>query len=81
MMFAVVTLEHSKKHLVLPINWINQMNLATQAKCGVNCEEKHNVFYSKDENKCANFRLPIGNLFEPNIDACYLARINKFFGE
>lgn len=80
-MFAVITLEITKKHLVLPINWINQINFATQAERGVNCEETHVVFYSKNETKCADFRLPIANSFEPNNDACYLARINKFFGE
>lgn len=79
-MFAAVTLEISKKHLVLPINWVNQINLASQAEYVVNGEETHAVFFSKDDTKSADFRLPISLLFDANNDACYLARINKFFG-
>lgn len=80
-MFAVVTLEHSKINLVVPVKWINQLNLSDHVNLGVNCAEKHIVFYSRDAGKSADFKLPISNLFEVDEDGCYLARLNKYFGK
>lgn len=78
-MFAVVTLEHSKDHLVVPINWVNQLNFSVHANYGVNCAERHVVFYSQNKTKIADFNLPISNHFDDDTDGCYFARINKYF--
>lgn len=78
-MFAVVTLEYSKAKLVVPIKWINQLNLSSHANFGINCAERHVVFYSRNTAKSADFKLPISNLFEGDTDACYMAHLNKYF--
>lgn len=80
-MFAVVFLEFSKENLVVPVKWINQLNLSSHANLGVNCAESHVIFYSLDKTKSADFKLPISNLFENDKDGCYLARLNKYFGK
>lgn len=78
-MFAVVTLEYSKVNLVLPIKWINQLNFSSHANFGINCAERHVVFFSRNAAKNADFTLPISNVFEREKDACYFARLNKYF--
>lgn len=63
------------------MKWINGLHLAHDANHGVNCSKSYVVFFSNDEKKDANWRLPISNIFQEGIDACYFARINKYFGE
>lgn len=79
-MFAVVTLEISKRHLVVPINCINQLNFAAHANFGVNSAERHIVFYSPTA-KTPNFKLEPSTNFDSDVDACYYAHIQKYFGK
>lgn len=80
-MFAVVTLEVSKTKSVVPIHWIGQLNLSAHANYGVNSSVKHVVFYSENRTKQANFNMTLSNNIEGGTDACYFARINKYFGK
>lgn len=45
----------------------------------MNCNKKKRIFFSTDLKKTPNFLLPLRRVFDPNEDACYLAKIKRTF--
>lgn len=71
----------SANNLVVPIKWVQKLNLAECGNGGINSDVMVTIFYSPDKSKDANFSLLIQNVFDEHADACFLARANKFYGE
>lgn len=76
-MFVLIALE-SATNLIVPIKWVQKLNLAECGNGGINSDVMVRIFYSPDKSKDANFALPIQNIFDKQADACFLARANKF---
>lgn len=80
-LYIVVSLIDSKKHLVIPSNWIFGLN---DVKVFNGCVLKYQtrlIFFSQDIRKIANFELPVQRVFMQDGDACYKAKILKSFGK
>ena len=79
-LFAAAIIESSKEFIVVPMKWIQCINLFDALKSGVNCAQTIIVFHSLDKQANPNFELPPSQQFRET-DSCYLVRILKFFGK
>lgn len=78
-MYLSVTIENCVENKTLPLKWLKGFRATDFVENAVNQSEKHIAFISNDENKEADFTLPISNVLIDE-DACYYVRIRKFFG-
>lgn len=91
-MFYVIQLTKSKKHVVVPVNWIkdHRAQLKKYINYGLNCNVELLVFYSPPvlerirNGVCAfdyppNFKASLS--IEYPADGCYFGRPIKYFGE
>lgn len=79
-LFVAAIIESSKEYIVLPVKWIQSVDLFATLKDGVNSAEPIHVFYSPDKTASPNFELPTSLQLKEG-PACYSVRIVKFFGE
>lgn len=79
-MFAVVLLIDVKKNVVVPIDWINNLDLSDTANNGINSSAALTVFYTNNLKTTANFLSPLRTVFVPDEPARYKAQIKKLFG-
>lgn len=80
-MFAVVTLKHSHKNIVIPSTWLDGIKIFDFANDGCSNSLPIKVFYSTNKQKPANFALPIKDFYEDlTSENCYIGFLRKFFG-
>lgn len=79
-MFLLITFDTGKS-AVIPIKWVEKMHLAECGNGGVNSDVIVRIFCSPDKTKIPNYNLPVADVFDENIDACYFVHPNQFFGE
>lgn len=80
-MFAAVYIKSSNVRLVVPIKWIHPIDIANEAKFGVNAAQTHIVYYSRDNAADADFGTLVKTEFDDSISGCYYGYINAYFGE
>lgn len=78
MRFAVI-LCCDKTMLHIPAAWCGNFDLAVSMNQSINKNIKRRIFFSPDESKSPNFKLPLAETFDENHDACYTAKILKVF--
>lgn len=78
-MYLRVVLIEDKTNLCIPASWVFCINLVNAYKSGVNRNEKKRIFFSKDWKCTPNFLLPLRTRFDPDENACYLAKIKNPF--
>lgn len=78
-MFVEVVIERSKEHFVVPIEWVNGLQLAKSVQDGINCNDVCLAFYSKDKTKPSDFGSFVQEKFNENVDCCYIVRPVRYF--
>lgn len=87
MSFVVAYLIRAREFVVVPDAWIKDLNTAKLKNYGKNSNQDFLLFWSANNRKPnatqkANFDATIMSEYRATIDeACYLARIKKFFGK
>lgn len=76
-MFYVVVLIEDHTHLCIPASWVFMIDIVKSQNYGLNCNKTKRIFFSKNSKKTPNFLLPLRSSFDPNEDACYLAKIKR----
>lgn len=79
-LFLAAKLECCKKSVVVPANFICQLDNAKTFNNGINRNQLHLMFWSQNQNKTPNFNLPISVQFNSSIDACFEVKIQRAFG-
>lgn len=77
--FCVALLIESKKLVVIPLKWINGLQLADNLNYGIRPHKKYLIFYAHYDQEPV-FGPPVMN-FEDFVPACYNAYILKSFGK
>lgn len=67
--------------VLVPLEYIYELNLAKTLNNRINRNQHHLMFWSADHTKEPNFDLPISHQFNPVIDACFNVKLLKVFGE
>lgn len=81
-MFIVVILKPSCKIIVIPYRWVSNLNPVRIFNSGIRKYKTHVVFYSKIAGNIPNFDIEITNgNFQPDVDACYYAKVLMAFGK
>lgn len=90
-MFVVVVITNLKKRIVIPEQWIYDVNEQSLKNYGVNSNRNVLIFWSNsaldsnnrpDATYKPNFSAPNSEEYPPlNDEACYLARIYSYRGE
>lgn len=78
--FAVFLTDHNR-NVLIPDFWCNEFDLAAAINYVLNKNENRLVFYSPDFNKLPDFTLPVGAIFDSNLDGCYFGKIIRAFSE
>lgn len=87
MSFVVVYLIRAREFVVVPDNWVQELNSAKLKNYGTNSNQNFLVFWAAangTSNLLAkpNFNAPIALKFHASTDGvCYICRIKKFFGK
>lgn len=77
MYFATTLVDKTK--LCIPAAWLQHINMVQCFNNVFKRYEKRVIFFSIDEEKSPNFLLPICNVFDEKIDACYEAFVMRAF--
>lgn len=82
-MFFLILLKESAQKRIVPIKWVNNINLPTLLNYGVTFYKKkeHLVFISSDINDEPDFTLEVVHSIQNNQPALYKAFVLKCFGE
>lgn len=67
--------------VVIRKSWIYKFAESKTLNNGTNRNQIYSIFYSIDIDEVANFAAPITESFDPFADACYHAKIYRFFGK
>lgn len=78
-LFIVCKLVNIPKIVVVPINFIFELDLVKSLNYRLNRNQTHLMFWSSDHTKNPNFDLDISHRFEHNVDACFNIKILKAF--
>lgn len=81
MLFVNVFLIKSEKNLIVPLNWVQNLEVVDLLNNGVHSGAVYNTFYSMDNKAVAAFNLPISNHFIPGTTALYECNIRRVFGK
>lgn len=86
MTFVVVYLIRAREFIVVPDQWVYDLNTAKLKNNGKNSNQDFLVYcsFNNGEPNFAekpNFNAPLDFRFTGTIDACFLCRIKKFFGK
>lgn len=77
-----VNLTGMKKNVVIPYEWCDSFDWASQLNGGLNRNENHLIFFSSDSTKWPDFSLHVQKgKFDPDNDHCYFGKIIKAFSE
>lgn len=88
-MYFVVFLKKVKTHIVIPVKWVKDYNVTFEKfmNYSVNSNHPHLIYWNgregvvkNNENVRPDFSVPINDKLSPN-EACYLAKIIKYFGK
>lgn len=81
-MFLVVTLEKCVKNIVVPIKWVQSIDIDNLINGGINLSQTHIVFYStKKEDPDFSLECDRVNFIDGNARGCFYGRIIEFFGK
>lgn len=81
-MFVVATLETVPiKNIVIPIKYLEKIDLSSNMKDGVNQSKRVLLFFNKDLQQNPNFSLDVKSHFDGDNSGCYFGHILKFFGK
>lgn len=79
-MFFVVEIQNSRVKLIVPVQWIHNLNVSRIFNYGVNKKKLFLMFYSNDAKTDPEFSLEIfSDVKESNF--CFYGRILKGFGK
>lgn len=89
-MFVVVLIKSEKKYIIVPEEWIYDINEELLKNKGVNSNRDVLIFWSQngvgpdgkpDATYAPNFSLSKSSIYPPpNFEAVYVARIIRYFG-
>lgn len=84
MTFVVVYLTEAGEFVVLPEDWVQELNSAKLKNNGRNSNQDFRAFYSienRENVRAPNFSAPLLNsLADLQDEGCFKCRIKKFFG-
>lgn len=82
-MFFLISLKSSGQKKIVPLKWVNNLNLADLLNYGVTAYKKkeHLVYISSDVNDEPDFTLEIFDAIENEQPALYRAFVIKCFGK
>lgn len=82
MSFAVaVLMTKPPQAVVIRKSWIYKFSETKTLNNGANRNQTHSVFYSPFEERAADFSAPLKEIYQFYPDACYNAKIVRFFGK
>lgn len=87
MTFVVVYLIGAREFVVVPENWVQDLNGAKLKNYGTNSNQNFLVFWAASNGKAnllatANFNASLELKYHASTEgACYICRIKKFFGK
>lgn len=83
-MFVIVYLKDAKKQIIIPQEWIMDLDQEALNNQGKNSNQNRRIFYSRIGNQVApNFNLVLSKEFPPFEinETCYIGRIKRFCGK
>lgn len=83
MSFVVALFIEAREIVILPENWIKDLNTAKLKNNGCNSNQNFRAYYRIEglENKDPNFNAPLlTSMKDLRDEGCFLCRIKKFFG-
>lgn len=69
------------KTVVVPVDYIYELNFAKTFNNGINRNQIHLMFYSNDPTKKPNFQLPVSDEFDASTDSCFDVKLLRAFCE
>lgn len=78
---VAVILKISRKRILVPVKWIKEIDYERVFNHGVNPSDDFTIFFSPQPEKKPNFDAPVLDVFSPDEDACYEARVFRGFGK
>lgn len=86
MTFVVVYLVRARELIVVPDFWVLELNTAKLKNNGRNSNQDFMVYVSLKDGKAnvenePNFNAPLASRLNSTIDACFICRVKRFFGE
>lgn len=86
--FVAVYLKRPKRYIIIPENWINDLNNAKLKNYGKNSNQDFLVFWSAANDNAnldtpPNFNAMLSDVYEPTTEdgLCYIGRVLRFFGK
>lgn len=87
MSFVAIFLIRSKKTVVVPEEWVQELSNAKLKNNGKNSYQDFLVFWSATDGKPnyllqPNFNAPLDHEYHANVnEVCYIGRVKRFFGK
>lgn len=81
---VVVQLIHTQIFIVVPMKWVRDLFHAKTLNYGLNSAQTFLVYYNKEklnDKGDPNFAAEMHQVFDEEIEACYLCKIGKIFGK
>lgn len=78
---VAVILTRCRKRLHIPVKWIKDIDFGKVFNAGAKKSEDRIMFYSPDATIPPDFNAPLTEIFDPNVNACYIGRVLRGFGE
>lgn len=79
--FIAAKLECCKKILVVPVDFINELDFAKTFNNSLNRNQKHLMFWSENQEQMPDFSLPVSEQFNSSTEACFYVKLIKAFGK
>lgn len=67
--------------VVIRKDWIYRFSTSKTMNHGANRNQWYSIFYSANIETAADFTLPFDQEFEEHVNACYHAKLYRFFGK
>lgn len=79
--FLGVRIEGCKKIVVVPVNFIFELDFVKTFNNSLNRNQKHLMFWSENQKKEPNFSLPVSKQFNSSTDSCFHVKLLKAFSK
>lgn len=80
-MHASIILKESKVKLVIPIKWIESLDIVQVMNIGIRHTKDHVIFYSSNESIEADFTAQMRTVFDETAPARYIGKVLSIWGK
>lgn len=86
-LFVVVYLVDAKRNVIVPENWVQDLNNAKLKNIGKNSNQNFLMFWSSTNDQANRHKEPdfgaplVEQYFSTHDGVCYICKVKKFFGK